>query len=353
MFTTIADYSIFYYCIITFCLISKFIFRKRYGPVFETINAFILCILFGFVFGSRPIDVGNDTFAYNRWFNEIKGSSFGDAVHFTFGDDPIIRLIFWIFSNFTTVGVALGFISAIYTFLCYYYSKKVCESAGVGDGLVLFLITMYSFTAFNCEINIIRAGLGIGFWLLFTVYLFRRDLKNSIVFGFLAFFTHFSTVIFITIAIVAYYLRLSVNKYMVMVIAVLVLSFIGISILRFVDFNIFNLDKASNYTNNIGKIDYKVGFRLTFAIFNTAFCIIPFLYKKYLENIDKYYFRLYTLSTMIFFLWFSIPFSDRIGAFGWFLIPTVVYLPLVRRYGSFSLPTVLSCFIYGLINYCI
>lgn len=353
MFATVSDYSLFYYSVLTLCLIGKFAFGKRLNSNLDTIFAILICLLFGGVFGSRPVDVGSDTFAYYTWFNDIKGDSIENVANLTFGKDPVIRLIFWLFSNISTIGVTLGFVSFIFTYLCYYFSKKICEVAHLGNGFILFLLTMYSFTAFNCEINIIRAGLGIGFWLIFTIYLFKKNTKSSILYGLLALFTHFSTIVFIIIAIIAYGLKLSINKYMFMVVAILILSFIGLSILRFVDFNIFNFEKASNYINNIDKTSYKIGFRFSFAAFNLLFLFIPFFLKRYLGELEKYYFRLYALSTMIFFLWFSIPFSDRIGAFSWFLIPTIIYFPLVRRYGSNSKIVILSCIVYGIINYSI
>lgn len=353
MFATASEYFLFYYIVITLCLIGKITLGRRFNRNIDTLFAILISILLGCTFGSRPIDIGSDTFVYSTWFNDIKGHTIGEVAKFAFGSDPIIRMLFWIFGKFASVEVTLGFVSFLFTFLCYYFSKRICETAGYGSGFVLFLITLYSFTAFNCEINIIRAGLGIGFWLIFTINLFKKDLKSTIIYGVLAFFTHFSTIIFIILAILAYKIRFNINKYMLLTMAILVLSFIGISVLQFINFDIFNLEKTDHYVKNISKTNYVVGFRFTFAIYNIVFLTIPFFLKKYMDELEKYYFRLYALSTMIFFLWFAVPYSDRIGSFSWFLIPMLVYVPLVRCFGSNSMIVTLSCLIWGIINYCI
>jgi membrane protein len=307
--------------------------------------------MIGIAFGTRPIDVGTDTYSYYHWFNDIRKAPI-DNIDLSFGKDPMLKLIFWTFSQFTTIEVTLGFISGLFTFLCFLFSKNVCKTCGYGNGFILFLVTLYSFASFNFEINIIRAGLGTAFWALFTINFYKRDKKTSIAWGLLAIFTHFSTIIFIAMTIMARYLRYGINKYVISFFVFLLMSFIGISILGFVDFNALNFEKVARYTENISNSDYKTGFRAGFAIFNIAFLAIPFFLRNSLNNLEKYYFRLYVLCSIVFFLWFAIPYSDRIGAFSWFIIPTVTYLPLTHHFGN-SPTLVLYCLIYGLINSCI
>lgn len=352
MFETQSEYCIVYYSLITIFLIWKFVFGRKCGRKGDLTSALILSLLLAILFGSRPIDVGSDTLSYSYWFDNIKLQSFSDVANFTFGKDPILKLLFWIFGSFAPLGFVFGVVSGIMTFLCYVFSRKVCELTKKSNGFVLFLFTLYSFTVFNFEINIIRAGLGAAFWALFSVYLFKNDIRKCVIFGFLAAFTHFSTIIFILAVLGIRYFRFSINKYVFLILICLVLAYVGFSLLRFVDANIFNIEKTSVYTDNIDKSAYKVGFRPEFALFNMGFLLIPIFLKNYLGALEKYYVRLYVLCSVIFFMWFAIPYSDRIGAYSWFIIPTIIYLPLVNKYGN-SGKIAFGCFAYGLINYCI
>lgn len=84
-----------------------------------------------------------------------------------------------------------------------------------------------------------------------------------------------------------------------------------------------SLAKEGHYRS----LNYKTGFRLDFALF-TALPIIGALLlnpSKLNTNYDNDLLKIYCLLASAYFLLSFIPFSDRVAAFSWFLIPYILY----------------------------
>lgn len=84
---------------------------------------------------------------------------------------------------------------------------------------------------------------------------------------------------------------------------------------------------------------YQIGFKPQFVIFNTFFLFLSLYIRNSLKNdfLEKKYTQLiyyYIISSIILFMAFQLPFSDRWGLFSWIVIPFLViplfYSPFVK-----------------------
>jgi hypothetical protein len=73
-------------------------------------------------------------------------------------------------------------------------------------------------------------------------------------------------------------------------------------------------------------LNYKTGFRLDFAIFTLApLAVLLYFKRKVEESTGQDVIKVYCLLASAYFLLCFIPFSDRMAAFSWFLIPYMLY----------------------------
>lgn len=325
--------------------------NDRYGNILFC-GSIIISV--GLLVGSRGVDVGTDTEQYYttyREFSNLRISSLSD--YFVFGGDIFFKIVMMTLSKVVDYNIALILISFTISTLNYLFARGIVRLTGYGSISLLFLFMMSNFVTWNEQTNIMRAGIGTGFYMCFLLALYKQNIRWAIIYGLLAVGNHFSTAIFIGLSLIAYFSQFKIKTYIISFFVFIALAYIGISVLSVSGFGDIEFKKVEQYTSNIERSSYQTGFRFTFALFNTICLILPLLYRKYLNKVDKYLLKIYILSSILFFMWFTIPFSDRIGAFSWTLIPALIYLSLSSRYKRTNTIPLLSILGFGVVFYCL
>lgn len=316
---------------------------------------YIILISISLLIGQRPINVGTDTSTYFTIFNSIRGMELSALVdNLSFGSEPIFNAILVLCSRVGDYTFALCIICFLMNMM-YLKGSNLWAKNIKSSGTLLFLLILSSFTCWNQEINVIRNGLAISVMFVFLYYFFEGRKKKALVYGIIAFGIHFSTIIFIAIALLVKWIpKLKFKKYIWLYFIVLICSAIGFSVLSFGFLQTSQFEKAQLYTADINQFDYQVGFRPTFALFNTLFLLLFLMYRSINSDIQQYLIKLFIAYSCVFFMWFALPFSDRMGAYSWILIPVILfevcseYFKGRRRYGLY-----LSSVGYFIINFII
>lgn len=316
-------FKIIYYTIlcVSYLLALMLPRNKRYG----NLPCWVLIIFISIFIGYRGLNVGTDTENYKIIFNEFKEFKFDELSYFLeFGKDPLFRIIMWVCYQLTTFEVAFTIISLITLSMTFLFCIKVSKLTNIGSPIQLFLFTAVTFTFFNQQINILRTGMAVSFLLLFSLYLCQGKRKQTILFAILALASHFSALVPVLLFLLVRYLKIRRKTALIIYISSILISFIGIGLFDVVDISFMGLTKADNYIANTINYEYRIGFRPDFVIFNTLFLIL-FIRNLLKLKVWDYYLNYYILMSSVFFLWFKIPFSDRIGLYSWNFIPVLFF----------------------------
>lgn len=323
---TLSGYHIIYYSLI---LIVFLIIRTHNFNLNKKSNKILSCgliILLSLIIGSRPTNIGTDTIAYNQWFDGISNmeyNSWGEILKF--GKDPFFSILLLCAAKIGNFSTALFLICFLTNVLFYNFCYCICKRQFQQFSLLLYLFIICSFCCFNMQINVIRSGLGISLMLNSFYYITVSKYKKSLLFALLGLFTHFSVLLGLLCFIGARFFNISNRLFLLLYCISLFIAFLGYGI---IDFNIlgkFDLKAVAFYTEN--SFDYKIGFRGSFALFNTVFLLLFIKLKDRIHSsIYLYLLNYFILASSIFFLWFVLPFSDRIGAFSWIIIPVLLLM---------------------------
>ena len=304
-----------------------FIIGKPFKSSVSNSNVFAsLVLLFtGLFFGLRPINVGTDTPHYADGFDRISRiqslNDFFQEDH----KDLLFNLIMYLFTRIGEVQLFFLFISLLTSCFFYHYIKLL-----TGKGLLfksnllpLFLVLMFSFPNMYC--NVIRSGLAMPLMLISSYYLFERRVDKMLFWGITAVLCHQSVVIPIAfLLLITYFNKIKMLWYYILYIIVGFLSIMGVGIHNLLAG--FNINRMSTYLT--GGTDYSIGFRPDFFVFNTFFILVFICFRKSGIKYYDYYLKFFILNSLLFFMWFHIPYSDRIGLFSWTIIPILLVLLL-------------------------
>lgn len=299
--------------------------------------------------GLRDTRIGIDTEVYMSMFDLISQYDFRDL------DEPqdytrleigfvwfnkIVSLLF----DFRTLLVLTALItnSFFYLFCC-----RLCNAVkGVTNPLAMFACLLTAFYVSTMEYNIIRAGLSMAFLLNFYISLFDNDKRGVIPYGLLAYLLHTSALLGILSALLAKFVRLDRFSCLALFVVVAVLSYAGASFLDIPGITETDFGKASSYINNASETDYIIGFRTGFFIFNAFFMVLFTGFYQFGYTSYRLFYRLFVYSSCAFFLSFTIPFSDRIGAFSWVAIPIVTYILFHNIFPRHHIFAQTTCFVF-------
>lgn len=316
-------YHLFYYSLIFFFFII-YILSKKIGIKYRSFDIIFIFIL-SFVIGLRSKEIGSDTITYVNYYDEYAKESYDKIINNfkQIGSDMIIYLIFKICSIFNSYRIALLVVCFLTNIFFYKFIVNISKLIKV-DTTILFLVFMASFTVFSMETNIIRSGLGMAFMLNFAYYFFVRQPKKYIVYGILAIFSHFSMLIAIAMFIVVRLFDFGNKKLIFLFIVSIGLALIGFGVLNLISYlgNI-ELRQLQTYTTFADQ-NYQTGFRLSFVTYNSFFLFVFYKYRID-SKFYKYFLQFFIYSSSLFFLWFALPYSDRMGAFSWTVIPVILF----------------------------
>lgn len=216
--------------------------------------------------------------------------------------------------------------------LFYYHACVLFSKKNNISPLWNYLILIAAFTVCGQQINVIRSGLALSIAAIAIYYIFEEKYKKVLLYGILAIGCHISVVIFLLIAIVVKILsHIKVKAYYYFYIVGILCSALGFSLLTLITHVAPEMAIVERYATG-GNSDYNVGFRWNFVMFNSLF--LTFFHYNYLDIKQNtiIWFKLYILSSVVFFLWFAIPYSDRIGAFSWLIIPFLLSTISFKRH---------------------
>lgn len=222
-------------------------------------------------------------------------------------------------------------IASIYVSINLWFCKKQTYNY-----LVLFVavITFMGFYAYG--VNTIKGGLGLSMCLV-AYYYCDKDRKIALLFAVLAFFIHKSTLLPLAAFIVARYLKISLKYYYAIWIMCLMLSY---SLGDY--FNLYFGDYLSGKEDIFARYlledtdRYKAGFRVDFI----AYSLITIIWGYYVSYINKHrynnvlwktYYKAYLLANAFWLLLITMPFTDRVAYLSWFLMPYVLFIPLLDK----------------------
>lgn len=332
---TYSDYVCFYYVSIFVLFVICLVFKLTKDSIPTRIFVCLAIVYMSYIIGGRPLDIGTDTQSYSIQFNQATNLSFGKVMqYFVLGGDPLFKLLLLICSSLTDYNGCLFVIAGIMNLAYYNSCRLLYRENKQFSPLLALLFILASFTCCNQQFNVIRSGVAIAFFLNFLYWLLKGNVVKSIIYGSLAIGFHFSTIIFIVIAVVSKLLqRFGLKYYYIVFWLCLVLAFLGKSVLDLGTLQDMDFNKVQHYAGGTGNSDYQVGFRWTFALFNVFFfLILRILYLN--SKVEEFYIKQYLAYSGLFFLWFTIPYSDRIGAFSWIIIPVALYYCMSVRFGS-------------------
>jgi len=357
------EFHLLYYSMILFFSIFNIFLRRKFNQNSQRVLVYAFISIISLFVGFRDINIGSDTPTYLAIFNNVteKNTIFFEE-DFSFGTDPGFYFLVKIFSLIGSFRLFLVFIAFATNILLYRFCISISKTVSLCSSyhIVTYILLITSFIVFNMEINIIRSGLGMALLLNSIFYLFLGDKKKFLLFGIIAVSIHFSMAIFLTIAILIKITKIDLKYFYYLYLFSLAVSFIGMGILDFIPLERMNLRAAKLYTET-GLFEYKTGFRPTFALFNSLFLLFFSYYmqkSKALYNIVTIDFlKYYIASSSLFFLWFVMPFSDRIGAFSWIVIPILTTCIFFNgkfhprlRYQLFFIGYFIICFIISSLN---
>lgn len=352
---TEAEYHIFYYLILlTFFIFAGILQQFRNDRLDNFPYCLLLIISVAALVGPRELNIGTDTSQYLDWFREWTRLTPREVDQlFEFGGDPIFKLMARFFGKNLSYPIFLTAVSLTISTLNYLFARGAVKAAGEGSITILFIILMSSSITWNEQTNIMRAGVGTAFLLMFLISLYNRKIYWCIIFGLLALGNHFSTAFFIAFALFASFVKLNLKVYVWMFFIMLGLAIAEVSVISLGVLSGIDFGRIDVYTKNMQMFEYETGFRVTFAIYNTGFLLLALWLRKYLGNFGEFILKFYILSSMLFFFWFSMPFSDRMGAFSWTVIPVIYYLPLVTKFKKMPPVTIAAAVAYGVAGFLI
>lgn len=323
---SLAQYYIIYYVILFLAFLIGLI-SNSYRTGRRHYVIYILIVGLSLFVGSRSVDIGTDTHNYIKSIDNAATSIEFDQLvdNYISGSDPIFTLLSFFCSRIGGHTTFLTIVSFIMFFGIYRFAELVCKTEKVGSGLLLFFCIISTEIFLNQQFNIIRSGIAVVFFLHFSYSIYYHKYKQALLYGLIASGIHASFLIPISITLFVRFWSISLKYYYWLFLLSAVASFLGLGVHKLMF--LLNLDyrQVELYLVNSDSIDYKIGFRPDFFIFNTTFLILFHLFKKN-DDFLVYYIKCYILCSVLFFFWFYIPYSDRVGAYGWNLIPIILYM---------------------------
>lgn len=289
-----------------------------------------------FLVGLREYNVGTDTGNYYNglWLGEPE---------LNFNSEFLFDLLAIMLRGFDLSYTFFLFLISFLFYVFLYGALKKYTKQFEANLFFAFFVCISLFFFLSMSINVIRQGVSLSILLFsYTLWIERKSNLWVLFFVFLALAFHLTSIIPILIFIVlVFFSRYKYFNFLVLIYFFMILvsyfnyGFLNISPL-FLDF--LGEDKRAGYFTD-DDYGYQVGFKPQFVIFNTFFLLLSLYVKNNLKGdfLEEKYTQLvcyYILSSIMLFMAFQLPFSDRWGLFSWIVIPFLViplfYSPFVK-----------------------
>lgn len=333
-------YNLIYFCTACLVVVSALSSEIKKDVLFQNklSDYLVLFPLISLIFliGFREYNVGTDTGNYylSLWVEkpEINFSS-----EFLFDLIALVLRFFNLNYSYFLILIACIFYMLIYKALRNY--TEIYKT----NLLITFFSCMSFFFFLSMSINVIRQGVSLAILLYaYSLWMKKKDNIQIVSLMLLALAFHSTSIIPILIFLTSFF----INK--IKAIPFLFLCYFISIALSYASYGFLNFSPIFTEfladSNRIGYFSdddygYTIGFKPQFVIFNTFFLFISLYVKSKLSDTDlknKYNILVcyYIISSIIFFMAFQLPFSDRWGLFSWVIIPFLIsplfYSPFVR-----------------------
>jgi hypothetical protein len=298
---------------------------------FFSSNFLLLLIItcFTLIVGLRAYNVGTDTinyyFAWNRY-------NLGDAT----GDLLYYYLMFGVKSLGYSYQVFLFLDALIFFVLLYFSIKHLSKVFNIHQFLLLFAFLSFFF-ALTLSINVVRQGDSLMLMLFaYSLYLQGKPKKYVYLCLLGAVLFHLPSLIPIgAFLIVKYFKKITFNFWVAFYFFGLTLSYFNYGIINISPYlaELLEGDKRIMYII-FEETDYEIDFRPQFAVFNTVFLFIGLYNLKSFKNSEWFdtLLKYYILTSVLFFMAFQIPYSDRWGLYSWIAIPLIIGQAFSKKY---------------------
>ncbi|MCA4806985.1 EpsG family protein [Myroides odoratimimus] len=282
----------------------------------------IVLIIYCFLVGLRDLTIGSDTLSYFGIWQNVN--------NFEFEGEYVFGALMFVLKN---SGFSFSFFLFIIVLMFSVYVYKSFKLLGYTFGINPFLL-LFSFISFfffeSITINVIRQGLALSFLLYsWTLYVTHSRKKYYIFYLFLAVLTHTTSIIPIVLFILIskFGHKVQIRYYLILYILGVFLAVINYGVLNIAPFlqDVMGDSRRVSYFTDDNDL-YTVGFKPQFVVFNTLFLLVGYFLTKrcILENWYIILLKYFIVSSFIFFMWFQIPYSDRIGLYCWIVIPMLL-----------------------------
>lgn len=329
-------YYFFFIGLLIFNLITdKTLFQSRFYAKLLLAYIVLLVVAIGL---KNPI--AGDMERYLSYLDVMKNVSLFDSFVLTRWE-PGFVLFQWVVSKISSSYILFIPMSIITVLLIMTTSlKKVIPYNKIP--LIMFgYLSLFSF--YNLLNNILRQGFSIAFLLLMLVYLEKNKYVHATFFLIIAICFH--TTAFVGIIIIIFYkMNISLNKYIIIyfITALTLVLNINQNLISLLPLSMFDGAESyiqqytsENFMSNYGGIN-----RLDFFLFSIFwFFLSLFFYKRYLYN-DLFYLlviKAYAIYGSFFFLFGFISYSDRLAVYSWFLIPLILFYPLINMISKYKI----------------
>ena len=186
----------------------------------------------------------------------------------------------------------------------------------------------------NMGMNIIRQGVA-NILVLYGITLYK---DKKFIAGVVCFILGFSFQASVLFPILAWFAcrYISLKASLITLVICSVLSIMGFGLEKIGGFlpflNGYFDNRFDSYIDKTISDSYVLGFRANFFAFNWGFILIGLWIRKRLDNseLQDKILKTFILLSSIFFLYFNLPYSDRIGLLSWMFIPLIM-LPVFRK----------------------
>lgn len=323
---------VLYFCIVFVVYITQ-LARKS---LFQT-KAFANClIIVMFMFMSIVILLNPFTLDMERYlivFQEINEFNLLQALSYVRWE-PGFVIYQWLLSKVTTSPITFVLVSMVLMWGILISALKKSISPKDVPLVMLGYISLFCF--YNLSRNIVRQGLATPLLLHTILYLEKSNYKKAILYLLLAVSFHKSAIVGLILFILNK-LKLSIKVTFGFFILSSILMIIGLNkeiMMRLIpiiggsyEASIINYS-SENIISRYGSIN-----RIDFLLFTTIWLILGILFKnKYLKD-DRFYKWLlisYMGLSIVYVLFGFIGYSDRLAVYAWYLIPIVLFYPVIN-----------------------
>lgn len=301
----------------------------------------ILAFLFLY-WGARPFNFGADTPKYVEAYR-LACLGYTDYINKDIAFTLFTRVLAF-FDSSRVFLLAASFLISYGLFKTYLLIKKASNST---NAFFFIILLLSGFWISNLYGNIVRVGISISFFYVgYCNFLYGGKKIKSYLYFIISVLFHLSLfipVIFLILNLAVK--RIKIQYFLAVYIITLVTSAAGFGLDKLPLLEIVFGERATLFLSRMSE-NYRTGFRVDFALFNTFFLFVFYKYLKLENESTSLTLKMYICTSCVFFSAFGFPYSDRLGLLSWIFIPILLYQMILlsphnKQFRLFSMASIL------------